>query len=126
MAARGIPLAKACVHPPALKLRTSSFLAVAAGMPACVAQIFSLFMKALILNGRRKGRPLRTGLPWSLARGDYAYHLQDAVPSWFLAWTGGGMDWLRSHQLLRYLTIRLTREGGNRGQSNRHGPPTGA
>ena len=22
------------------------------------------------------------------------------------------MDWLRSHQLLRYLTIRLTREGG--------------
>ena len=25
---------------------------------------------------------------------------------------GGGMDWLRSHQLLRYLTIRLTREGG--------------
>ena len=44
------------------------------------------------------------GLPWSLARGDYAYHLQDAVPSRFLAWTGGGMDWLRSHQLLRYLT----------------------
>ena len=52
------------------------------------------------------------GLPWSLASGDYAYYFQDAVPSRFLAWTGGGMDWLRSHQLLRYLTIRLTREGG--------------
>ena len=53
------------------------------------------------------------GLPWSLARGDYAYYFQDAVPSRFLAWTGGGMDWLRSHQLLRYLTIRLTRGGGS-------------
>ena len=52
------------------------------------------------------------GLPWSLASGDYAYYFQDAVPSRFLAWTGGGMDWLRSHQLLRYLTIRLTRKGG--------------